>query len=111
MKMGDFRATIVHASQTVIMLRQTCGKCLQDNHRTMECMNGWVCKRCLVSGHKSGDCPMTSDMTQNEEITVQAEPVVEPEPERRLFTQVKQLLCGGKHAENAFRTITVLWNV
>ena len=80
MKMGDFRATIVHAGQTVIMRKQTCGKCLQDNHRAMECMNDWVCKRCLVSGHKSGDCPMTSDMTQNEEITVQAEPVVEPEP-------------------------------
>ena len=87
MKIGLFRATIVHPGQTVNMRRQACGKCLQDNHRTMECTNDWVCKRCFVSGHKSGDCPMTSlDTTQKDNDDVHEdelafESVIENEPE------------------------------
>ena len=37
-------------------LNHSCGKYLQDGHRTYECLNDWVCKKCKQSGHKSGDC-------------------------------------------------------
>ena len=65
MKMGIFRATVIHSGQNVSTRSQTCGKCLQTSHRTAECMNDWVCKRCKISGHKSGDCPMT--ITDNDD--------------------------------------------
>ena len=54
-------------------------KCLQDIHRTSDCMNDWVCNRCLVSGHKSGNCPMTSDDKTQDEADKQPEPEKEPE--------------------------------
>ena len=57
--MGFFRATVIHTGQIVKSLNQSCGKCLQDGHRTYECLNDWVCKNCKQSGHKSGDCTAT----------------------------------------------------
>ena len=79
MKMGIFRAVVVHPGQNVSTRKQVCGKCLQDNHRTSDCMNDWVCNRCLESGHKSGNCPMTSDDTTQDEVDKQPEPEKEPE--------------------------------
>ena len=55
MKVGMFRATVIHAGQSI--KTQTCGKCLQGGHRFSECENDPVCKSCKESGHKQSDCP------------------------------------------------------
>ena len=87
MKIGIFRATVIHAGQTVSTKTQACGKCLQDSHRTSGCMNDWVCKRCKISGHKSGDCPMTTADTDDtsqkeaEQSVAEIEADCQPQPQ------------------------------
>ena len=71
MKMGIFRAVVVHPGQNVSTRKQVCGKWLQDNHRTSDCMND--------TSHKSGNCPMTSDDKTQDEVDKQPEPEKEPE--------------------------------
>lgn len=83
MKIGIFRATVIHAGQTVSTKTQACGKCLQTSHRTSECMNDWVCKRCKISGHKSGDCPMTTADTDDTSQKEAEQSVAEIEADRQ----------------------------
>ena len=88
MKMGIFRAIVVHPGQIVSKRKQACGKCLQDNHSTIECMNDWVCKRCMVSGHKSGDCPMMAQNETQHESDERHEQELENDSEPRPMLQV-----------------------
>ena len=83
MKMGIFRATIIHVGQTVSTKTQACGKCLQTSHRTSECMNDWVCNRCKISRHKSGDCPMTTADTDDASQKEAEQSVEEIEADRQ----------------------------
>ena len=55
MKVSMFRATVIHAGQSI--KTQTCWKCLQGGHRFSESENDRVCKSCKESGHKQSDCP------------------------------------------------------
>lgn len=60
MRIGLFRASVFHVGQG--SKAQTCGKCLQEGHRTDECVNDWVCKQCKTTGHKSDACPIDIQM-------------------------------------------------
>lgn len=103
MKIGQFRAVVVHPGQTVTSRKQNCGKCLQDTHRTVDCMNDWVCNRCFVSGHRSGECPMTSQSMDNEtqhdsekQTDTETERVPDPEPKEQVAARPKlQVAAGG----------------
>ena len=113
MKIGLFRAVIAHPGQTTSTQKQHCGKCLQDTHRTMECMNDWVCRRCSVSGHKSGDCPMTSQSADSgihhesekqpeaeKEQVLELDPKVQPEPEPKPPTSTAGKVVSEKSTQS-----------
>ena len=116
MKIGIFRAVVVHPGQTVSTKKQNCGKCLQDTHRTIDCMNDWVCKRCLISGHKSGDCPMTSQnvdsashhdsekrpVVENESVP-QPEPTLQPDPKPKLLAGTAGKVVSRRSAQSRSR--------
>lgn len=81
MRMGFFRATVIHTGQIVKSLNQSCGKCLQDGHRTYECLNDWVCKNCKQSGHKSGDCTVTLQDSHESQEPAHHDQPPRPEPQ------------------------------
>lgn len=81
MRMGFFRATVIHAGQIVKSLNQSCGKCLQDGHRTYECLNDWVCKNCKQSGHKSGDCTVALQDSHESQEPAHRDQPPRPEPQ------------------------------
>ncbi|MEW8543140.1 MAG: hypothetical protein AB2693_06355, partial [Candidatus Thiodiazotropha sp.] len=90
MRMGLFRATVIHTGQLVRSLNQSCGKCLQEGHRTNECLNDWVCKSCKQSGHKSGDCTVALQDSQESE-----EPAHPDQPSHPLQSHAVEPQVGG----------------
>ena len=74
MRIGLFRASVFHVGQG--SKAQTCGKCLQEGHRTDECVNDWVCKQCKTTGHKSDACPIDIQMPVDRDQRSENQPTV-----------------------------------
>ncbi|CAC5386785.1 CNBP [Mytilus coruscus] len=52
----EAQAVVLHRGQVDTHTNITCNKCLQEEHKSFECPNDWVCRTCGGSGHKASYC-------------------------------------------------------